>query len=379
MLVASIPYKFQYTWSQNASGSFVTDPIPATTSAPAASQSLGFPPETSEPIAAGGTPPNISDYNGIYKYVTEWIQWQQAGAPVGYDATFSTNISGYPQGAIIASATFGFQWLSQVDSNTSDPDTGGSNWLGRSLLPSAVYGQCQLQFTNSSTITLLPCNGNGIVVNGAVYTIAQAGITLSNSGLSASTLYYVYAHISGGVLVLTTSTTGHQIGTDGTEVKIGDATQALVGIIFTSSGSPGTFADNAAFRGVRSWFNRRSMACFGSNLGGSTASGTPVELSSAFRVVFVNWADDAINAIVNGIALNNTSGDSTGIALGLDSTSVVTGTAGQMYSATSGQGAGVTGTWMGNAAEGAHFLTALGFVVGGTGAYNSGAVSALIS
>lgn len=131
MLISGIPYKFQFVWGQNATSGFVTDPIPATTgSGIAASQSLGFPPATAQPTGGGGTPPDIDDFNGAYKYVTEWAQWQQAGAPVAYDGTFQTNVSGYPAGAILASATvFAKYWLSLVDNNITDPDTGGSGWV----------------------------------------------------------------------------------------------------------------------------------------------------------------------------------------------------------------------------------------------------------
>lgn len=129
MDIASIPYKFQFIWAENATGSFVTDPIPATTTAPAASQSLGFPPETSEPIAAGGTPPSISDTNGMLKYLSAWAQWQQLGGPALYDATLQTNASGYPKNSLVMSVAYpGVVWMSLVDNNTSDPDTAGADW-----------------------------------------------------------------------------------------------------------------------------------------------------------------------------------------------------------------------------------------------------------
>ena len=140
MQLSSVPYKFQYVWGQNATSGFVTDPIPATTTSPAASQSLGFPPATSIPIAAGGTPPNIDDFNGAYFYTTSWLQWLQAGGPVQYDATLQTNIGGYPKGAIVQSvANFGYQWLSEIDNNTSDPDTGGANWIGAQQISANPY------------------------------------------------------------------------------------------------------------------------------------------------------------------------------------------------------------------------------------------------
>ena len=140
MKLSDVPYKFQFQWAENASSGFVTSPIPPTTSAPAASQSLGFPPETAVPIAAGGTPPNIDDYNGAYQYVTAWAQWLQAGYPILYDATFQTNIGGYPQNAMVNSVAFpGVIWQSTVDDNTSDPDTGGANWQQYPVHGSQTY------------------------------------------------------------------------------------------------------------------------------------------------------------------------------------------------------------------------------------------------
>lgn len=152
MLLASIPYKFQYVWGQGALGGFVTDPIPATTAAPAASQNLGFPPATSVPIAGGGTPPNINDFNGAYKYVTEWLQWLQAGGPIQYDATLQTNISGYPKGSIVQSvANFGYQWISTADGNTTNPDAGGAGWVGAGTLVSDPY-----KYVTATTSIIVP-------------------------------------------------------------------------------------------------------------------------------------------------------------------------------------------------------------------------------
>ena len=149
MELANIPYKFQYQWAQNATSGYVTDPIPVTTAAPAASQSLGFPPQTAEPIAAGGTPPSIEDVNGAYQYITSWLQWLQAGYPILYDATFQTNIGGYPKNAMICSVAYpGVIWQSAVDNNTSDPDTGGANWVS---LP--VHGE--LSYFSPGTYTFV--------------------------------------------------------------------------------------------------------------------------------------------------------------------------------------------------------------------------------
>jgi hypothetical protein len=150
MLASSIPYKFATPWGASATTGFITAPIPATAAGAAASQALGFPPVTAQPVASGGIPPNIADINGGLNYETLWSQWLQAGAPIGYDAAFSTAIGGYPNGAMLRVQSIpGAFWLSVADNNTSDPDTGGSGWV----LVQPSYGFQQV-FTTSGSITV---------------------------------------------------------------------------------------------------------------------------------------------------------------------------------------------------------------------------------
>ncbi len=141
---SAVPYKFAYVWGEAASSGYITATIPTTASGAAASQQQGFPQITAANPGAGGIPPSIADFNGAFNYFSAWAQWMQAGGPVGYDSTFSTAIGGYPKGSIIdAAAGGGLQWLSTVDNNTSDPDTGGStNWsAASSVLPQLPHHQ----------------------------------------------------------------------------------------------------------------------------------------------------------------------------------------------------------------------------------------------
>lgn len=129
MKSSAIPYKFTTPWGLDASApNYITTPIPAVSVGAAAGQDLGFPPITAENPLSGGIPPNINDINGALNYETLWSRWFQAGAPVGYDSAFSSAIGGYPKGAVLSAASFGAFWISTVDDNTSDPDTGGANW-----------------------------------------------------------------------------------------------------------------------------------------------------------------------------------------------------------------------------------------------------------
>src|SRR5665213_2435182 len=161
MLVASIPVKFSAPWASSAGGGYITEPIPPTTTAPGrASLTLGFPPTTFEPEASGGNPPWGADMNGILNQVTAWLQWAQAGGLIGYDSAFSASISGYPNRAMLASATAGHFWQSTVDNDAADPDTGGSNWT---VFPDVLMQQQSGNWTptdtgtaNSPSITLSP-------------------------------------------------------------------------------------------------------------------------------------------------------------------------------------------------------------------------------
>jgi hypothetical protein len=134
MLNSSIPTKFPLRWGQNAGGAYIRS-IPTTSQIGiqngAASLNDGFPPLTCQPIASGGTPPWGQDHNGILNQITAWNQWQQAGAAVQYDGTFSTAVGGYPIGAIVAStATPGAFYISLVDNNTNALLDNGASQTG---------------------------------------------------------------------------------------------------------------------------------------------------------------------------------------------------------------------------------------------------------
>lgn len=133
MKAASIPAKFPIVWANTAVSPYIRT-IPEASQIGitngAASLTDGFPPLCFQPEAAGGTAFWGADNNGILQQITSWNQWQQAGGPIKYDATFSAAVGGYPAGAILSSASIvGQFWISTVDNNTSDPDTGGANWL----------------------------------------------------------------------------------------------------------------------------------------------------------------------------------------------------------------------------------------------------------
>ena len=130
MLLSAIPYKFLEIFAKSAPGTLLTTPLPQTTgSGIRASQDLGFPLATATPVGAGGTPPDIRDFNGVLQYETSWSQWIQAGGAIYYDAAFSAAIGGYPLASVLSkSGSVGQFWISTVDGNTSNPDAAGAGW-----------------------------------------------------------------------------------------------------------------------------------------------------------------------------------------------------------------------------------------------------------
>jgi hypothetical protein len=137
MQSSGAPSKFALPFAADAGGSYIRT-IPLTTSDPtAASLTLGWPPETFIAIASGGALPDGRDMNGIMFESTAAIQWQQAGNFYQYDAVFSGAIGGYPKNAILSKASLNGLWISTVENNTSDPDTGGAGWA--SFILSTAY------------------------------------------------------------------------------------------------------------------------------------------------------------------------------------------------------------------------------------------------
>ena len=180
MISSNIPYKFAEIFGKNASGTYLTTPIPQTTgSGIRASQDLGFPPATATPVGSGGTPPDIRDFNGIFQYVTAWLMWVQAGgAPVAYDATFQTAIGGYPTGAVVGSAvTAGQTWISTADNNLTNPDAAGAGWLpastGRLIRSTPFYASGTYTPDPLMGYVEIECQGGGG---------AGAGATLPSVG-----------------------------------------------------------------------------------------------------------------------------------------------------------------------------------------------------
>lgn len=235
-------------------------------------------------------------------------------------------------------------------------------------------GAVQLTRTSTTVVTLVPFKGNLVSFpSGTIATISSAGVaaTITNcfvngaSGqtLSATTLYYVYLFLNAGTPTLDFSTTGHATDTTtGIEIKSGDATRVLVGMVYPQAGP--VFSDSLTARLVASWFNRKPKKLANSfTTTRSTTSGTYVEINTEIRVNFVSWGD-AVQLSYTGTASALSGADSVFSAPSLDG--AITGTDFFPTSAANtGSGVATSGTCL--PGEGFHYATMVGRIGASTG------------
>ncbi|MFJ4349478.1 hypothetical protein ACIPZ5_01105 [Pseudomonas sp. NPDC089428] len=241
--------------------------------------------------------------------------------------------------------------------------------LEASIIALAGHGQCRLVAISATTIRLTPYDGNNLMINAVTRQIPSAGVSLSNSGMSANTLYYIYAYWTGSAIALEFSATGHSTGTNGVEIKTGDPSRTLVGMVYTSATSQ--FSDGPTARLVASWFNRRSVGAGLSTGGTLTFTATvSTEISTGVRINFLNWGGEAVDIKLTGQYTNSTSTQSVAVQSYVDSAPygnlcgsyVVSGGAGAAYASTSSLKP--DGSYL---AEGFHTAQVYGSVTGNTG------------
>jgi len=170
-------------------------------------------------------------------------------------------------------------------------------------------------------------------INGAIYQVPAAGVTIANTTMAANTFYYIYAWMNGGTMTLSYATTTHVTSSAasnvGVEIMNGAETHTLVGMVRTNASSQ--FQDTLTFRGVRSWFNDDGIAAFVSSstpIGSITsASGTP-EIDSAAVIVIAGWLNELFSVVINCQNLNTGASAINNIYATLNSSVIVTGSQG---------------------------------------------------
>lgn len=128
MLLSNQPTKVQVPFANSGTKNAIPIPSQIGVTPGAASFTDGFPPLTFTPLASGGVPPAGADFNGIFNAITQILRWACGGGHFTYDSAWSTANGGYPKGALLLKADGTGYWKNLVDGNTTNPDSGGSNW-----------------------------------------------------------------------------------------------------------------------------------------------------------------------------------------------------------------------------------------------------------
>jgi hypothetical protein len=242
--------------------------------------------------------------------------------------------------------------------------------------------QCgRLQYVSATALSFKPYNGDRIKINGVVYPIPSAGIAgltpptsvfkegVAAQPLVANTTYYVYAFNNAGTITADFSTTGHATsataGNVGVEIKSGNDTRTLIGLIRTNASAQ--FQNDAANRLVISWFNRMNIGGLGAHTNGATTgSASYVELTTLARMFFLTWGEEAVFGCVLGSCGASGAGGNVSINLGLDNITPVWNAdlAGTSAAANSPISFGATA--LVTASEGFHYVTPLCRIPSGT-------------
>jgi hypothetical protein len=170
----------------------------------------------------------------------------------------------------------------------------------------------QLTFTSTAALAFKPYKGDLLKINGAVFRIPAAGIAglgaptsvflngVAAQTLVAATTYFIYAFSNAGVVTADFSVTGHSTssttGNIGTEIKTGDDTRTLIGMVRT--GATVVYASDIQ---TASWFNRRNkVATLAQNLvaaGNTTAMGFVTWLEEAFTISTAGFIGNSALAV----------------------------------------------------------------------------------
>jgi len=166
MQVSNLPARMPVVWASSAGADYIRSvPVPSQIGITdgRASYTDGFVPDNFVNAAAGGIPPDGRDFNGVLQDVTEWLQWGQAGGPSLYNASFSTSIGGYPNGALIYNSVNSLFYVSSIDNNPNAPTSG----IGWQTLNAVILANAAL--TGTPTTPTQPANDGSTKVANTFY------------------------------------------------------------------------------------------------------------------------------------------------------------------------------------------------------------------
>ena len=195
---------------------------------------------------------------------------------------------------------------------------------------SPAGGEVILSTTGSTNVTLSPRNGCNIIIDGVQYQIPSGGISATTTScfvngtaaqaLAVSTLYYIYLFNNSGTLTLDFSTTGHATDTTagnvGIEIKSGDSTRSLVGMVYTDGSA--NINNTVVLRNLANWFVRSNNGLFGSFTSTGITSESATEIATGARVEAVTWANESTSLTVSGSVASASSNPIAQTSVGTD-------------------------------------------------------------
>lgn len=325
MQSSNIPSKIPVPFANAAGGSYVnTIPVNSQIGITNGRASLadGFPPLTFTPIASGGVPPFGSDMNGILKEITAIQQWQEAGGFFPYDSAFSTIIGGYPKGAVLQASTQVGLWISTVENNTTNPDTGGAGWV-----PAYTsYGYNTIALSGATvTVSNLQATAGIIILTGtltAACNVVMPGFALGwiiqNNTTGA---YNVQIKTASGTGVNVAQGTATMVYGDGTNIYYADGAKVASfngrtgAVTLTSADVTNALGFNPIpqFSGLgyngTNWNNVTSSRSFNTTY--TNTNGYPISVNvtifNGYTGANHNWG-----AVVNGVSVWSTDGQAVG-------------------------------------------------------------------
>ena len=142
----------------------------------AATYTEGFPSITMTPISVGGKPPSGKDMNGVLYEISAHTVWQNQGGRYRFDQSFCDAIGGYPKGAVLINDTLDTEYISLVDANTHNPNSGNNNgkWMAYAgkVLATGILQAAPPGFTGYFAGTSAPAGwlkANGAAVSRTLY------------------------------------------------------------------------------------------------------------------------------------------------------------------------------------------------------------------
>jgi hypothetical protein len=169
----------------------------------------------------------------------------------------------------------------------------------------APVGQCRLVLSGN-TLLLSRLNGAFLTIAGIARLIPAAGVSLAPTGLVAGAVYFVYAYLNSGVMTLVCDTAGHTADSSGVQVKTGDPTKTLVGMVYLANA--GTFVSCA----YATYFNRRGIMGI---ISGSGSGQVPTIWAATGGLT---WGDESITLLCSGFGSTPASGNTSVIYFQLD-------------------------------------------------------------